>query len=118
MKLRKAKGIKQSVAMHRMPSDHFQKVTMEQMESHKAIQTSLKRHKFEMFLIQTRKTLLSYGTTKRIFYDEMRRANYHFSVPIHFKQFVTPATTTTTTTMTTTTTTATPTVTTTTTMTD
>ena len=82
---KKAKGISKTYAKRYLTYHDFYDVVKNRSESRKVELASLKRSSFRIFLIRTRKKLLSRYNSKRFFSDKYQTRKSYFSFPLNFR---------------------------------
>jgi hypothetical protein len=85
--IKKAKGIRRYITDHVTLSDY--KNCVEKGYLHKIKQFSITRKHQRLFITGQKKRLLSDLTTKRLFFEQAKLKNFHFSVPLSAKNFFT-----------------------------
>ena len=81
----KAKGL-QKRRQDEVLSVQAYKNTIDTNESAKLEVYNFKKFMFDIFITKTRRSILSKGTTKRIFLQDMRRNDSHWSLPLFLKK--------------------------------
>ena len=81
---KKAKGISRTVQKQYLTYHDFFDVVKSQNPSRTVELASLKRSSFRIYLIRTRKKLLSRYNSKRFFSDKYKRQKSFFSFPLNF----------------------------------
>lgn len=84
----KAKGIKRSLTKKTITPSHFFKATIGDQVSHSVKQFSLKRAKNTIFLVQSKRRILSCFTVKRLFSKKTFQADCAFGYPLHLKKYL------------------------------
>ena len=81
---KRAKGI--SRAYHQYVTfSNFEDLVVRDLPTRKIIIGSLKRQTFRIYLIRTRKKILSKFNSKRCFSEKYKKDHSYFSFPLHFK---------------------------------
>ena len=81
---KRSKGIKRSYANKHLKLFDFQTTVVNKNPARKIDISSLKRHQFKIYLITTRKKILSRFNTKRYFSENYKTKRSYFSFPLNF----------------------------------
>ena len=81
---KRAKGISRTYHQY-VTFSNFEDLVVKNLPTRKIIIASLKRQTFRIYLIRTRKKVLSKFNSKRCFSDKYKKALSYFSFPLHFK---------------------------------
>ena len=81
----KAKGL-QKRRQDEVLSVQSYRDTIDNNESTKLDIYNFKKYMFDIFITKTRRSILSKGTSKRIFLEDMRQNESHWSLPLFLKK--------------------------------
>ena len=87
MIISKAKGL-QKRRQNEVLSVQAFKDTIDNAESTKIDIYNFKKYFWDIFVTKTRRSILSKGTTKRIFLEDMKTNNSHLSIPLYLKKWI------------------------------
>ena len=84
--IKKGKGVKRQILKHQTSTLDFVRA-VNRKPSRTLVQSSLKKKHLRIYLIKTRKNLISTCIVKRLLYESSKHKYNFFTYPLHFKLF-------------------------------
>ena len=85
---KKAKGVNRVTQQQELTYHDFENVAVHNHPSRKVIVATIKKVNFKLYLVRSKKRLLTNFTSKRLFSPKFRRSKHFFSFPLHLLKIV------------------------------